>query len=82
MTKIQARYDDFNPMIQRFLAMLAAVVEKQGKLRHQADVLSGGGWIGPGSERFYEEFYGYDLPALGKLEVALEETIKGLRKKA
>ena len=80
MTKIQARYDDFNPMIQRLLAMLAAVVEQQGKLRRQADVLSGGGWIGRGSERFYAEFYGYDLPALGKLEVALEETIKALRK--
>jgi len=80
MTKIQISYPDIDPMLQRLLAMMAAVIESQGKLRGQADVLSSGGWIGRGSEAFYEEFYNYVLPALGKLEAALEVTIITLRK--
>jgi WXG100 family type VII secretion target len=80
MNKIQARYDEIDSIIIRLLGMLGQVSDQQGKLANQADYLANGGWIGRGSDRFYDEFYNYVLPALRKLEEALRETAIGFRK--
>lgn len=52
------------------------------KLRSQVDVLQGGGWIGRGSDAFYNEMGDSVLPAVQKLQDALESAAKTLRQAA
>lgn len=80
--KVQAKYDELDQMSGRLSEAANRVNEMAGKLRSQMDVLQGGGWIGRGSDAFYNEMGDTMLPAVQKLEDALESASKTLRQAA
>jgi len=80
--KIQAKYDELDQMSGRLSDGASRVSAMAAKLRSQVDVLQGGGWIGRGSDAFYNEMGDSVLPAVQKLEDALESASKTLRQAA
>ncbi len=80
--KIQAKYDELDQLSGRLAEGASRVSDMAGKLRSQLDVLQGGGWIGRGSDAFYNEMGDSILPAVQKLEDALESASKTLRQAA
>jgi WXG100 family type VII secretion target len=80
--KVQAKYDELDQISGRLSEGSNRVSEMQAKLRSQIDVLQGGGWIGRGSDAFYNEMEDTVLPAVKKLEDALENASKVLRQAA
>ena len=50
------------------------------KIRLRVDELENEGWVGPGSERFFDEMYEVVLPALGRLVEALNDGALTTRK--
>lgn len=80
--KLQAKYDELDQISGRLSESASRVNEMAGKLRGQLEVLQGGGWIGRGSDSFYNEMGDTVLPAVQKLEDALETASKTLRQAA
>lgn len=80
--KIQAKYDELDQISSRLSDGSSRVSDMAAKLRSQVDVLQGGGWIGRGSDAFYNEMGDSVLPAVQKLQDALESAAKTLRQAA
>ena len=80
--KLQAKYDELDQLSGRLADGATRVSAMAAKLRSQIDVLQGGGWIGRGSDAFYNEMGDSVLPAVQKLEDALESAGKTLRQAA
>ena len=79
MIKVQIRYDEMDGLIQHLNDLSSQVINRQSQLQNQAHLLVDGAWLGGAANRFYEELFTLVLPALSKLEHALEATSNGLK---
>lgn len=80
--KVQAKYDELDQLAGRLADGSVRVNDMITKLRGQLSVLQGGGWVGRGSDSFFNEMEDLMLPAMQKLEEALETASKTMRQAA
>jgi WXG100 family type VII secretion target len=71
--QVQANYDSLNQLQQRFAQLANDVQEMEGRIRRQEGTLRQGGWVGRGSQAFFTEMEDLVIPAIGRLQNALEE---------
>lgn len=77
--KIQVEYDDIARLARRMDDEGADSQALMQRIRTLVSRLEGGGWLGQGAERFYDEMYDEVLPALNRLVEALQLTADTMR---
>ncbi|MCB9126857.1 MAG: WXG100 family type VII secretion target [Ardenticatenales bacterium] len=77
---IQANYNKLEEIAKRFEANSEAVAEMQKQVQRVFNNLHDGGWIGRGSDAFFEEMTHDVLPATARLASALQEASQVTRK--
>jgi WXG100 family type VII secretion target len=80
--KVQVKYDEMDQLSKRLADGSVRVSNLTAKLRSQLDVLQGGGWVGRGSDAFFNEMNDLMLPSMKKLEDALEAASRAMRQAA
>jgi WXG100 family type VII secretion target len=70
--EIQADYDKLGQVASRFDKEAHAIQEMMRKVKGAMDKLEHGGWIGRGADAFFQEMHSLVLPAVQRLEKALE----------
>jgi WXG100 family type VII secretion target len=71
--EIRADYDRLEQVAGKFANQAQAVQQMLQQVRGSMDPLEGGGWIGKGSDSFFNEMNSEVLPANERLQQALEE---------
>lgn len=71
--KIEVNYDQMEQVAGRFANQSQAVQETHQKVHNSMSKLENGGWEGRGSNAFFAEMNGEVLPALHRLQSAIEE---------
>ena len=71
--EIRADYDQLQEIATRFANQSQAVQEMLQQVRNSMSKLEDGGWIGRGSDAFFNEMNSEVLPATERLRHALEE---------
>lgn len=79
MTTVQVYYEELEFIATRLLNRFSSLYDTRVKLMTQLYELANGGWSGRAAERFYDEMFYSVMPAVQRLEVALEETARHLR---
>jgi WXG100 family type VII secretion target len=77
--EIRADYDRLEEAAGKFGNQAQAIQQTLGQVRGSMDPLEGGGWIGRGSDAFFEEMQSEVLPATERLQQALEEASRVTR---
>lgn len=70
--QIQADYDKLGQVASRFDRQAQATRDMTRKVRAAMQKLEQGGWIGRGADAFFAEMNQVVLPALSKMEKALQ----------
>jgi WXG100 family type VII secretion target len=70
---IQADYQQLEQLASKFQSQSEAIRGMQQKLKSSMDPLKNGGWIGKGSDAFFNEMQDKILPAVQRLHDALGE---------
>lgn len=70
--EIQADYDKLSQVASKFASQAQATRDMTSKVRAAMQKLEQGGWIGRGSDAFFKEMNGTVLPALKRMEAALQ----------
>lgn len=71
--KIQADYDQLGQVSGKFADQSGAIQQMLQSVRNSMSKLEDGGWIGRGSDAFFAEMNGEVLPAVNRLQQALDE---------
>lgn len=71
--EIRADYDRLEQVAGKFANQAQAIQQMLQQVRGSMDPLEGGGWIGKGSDSFFNEMNSEVLPANERLQQALEE---------
>lgn len=71
--EIRANYQDLETVAARFDRQAQAIQSMLQKVRGSLSKLQNGGWIGRGSEAFFNEMNGVVLPATTRLQNVLQE---------
>ena len=71
--KIEVDYDQLGQISQQFENRSQTVQHVLHNVHSKMSVLQGGGWEGRGSDAFFTEMQGEVLPAVQRLQQALEE---------
>lgn len=69
---IQADYEKLGQVASRFASQAQATREMTRKVRAAMQKLEQGGWIGRGADAFFREMNSEILPALKRMETALQ----------
>jgi WXG100 family type VII secretion target len=80
--RIQVNYEVLNEMENRFAQLANEVQDMAAKIKSRDNSLRQGGWIGRGSDAFYNEMDDLVMPAIGRLREALEEGGQALNRVA
>jgi|WetSurMetagenome_2_1015567.scaffolds.fasta_scaffold422294_3 WXG100 family type VII secretion target len=70
--RFQAKYDELDQLSGMFSSEAGHVGETMGKLKSAIENMRDK-WIGEGAQKFFQEMESEVLPALGKLQAALNE---------
>ena len=70
--RFQAKYDELDQLSGMFSSTAGQVGETMGKLKSAIENMRDK-WIGEGAQKFFQEMESDVLPALGKLQAALNE---------
>jgi len=70
--RFQAKYDELDQLSGMFSSEAGQVGETMGKLKSAIENMRDK-WIGEGAQKFFQEMESEVLPALGKLQAALNE---------
>ena len=73
MDEIRADYEALEGLSQRFLNQAQVIQQMLQDVRAKMGNLQNGGWIGRGSDAFFNEMDGEVLPASDRLQQALDE---------
>jgi len=76
--KIEIDYEAIQKIIAHIQRIIDVDAENRKKLIHYIEELEAEGWSGAGAQKFYREMYGDILPALMRLETALDKIKNGL----
>ena len=79
--RFQAKYDELDQLSGMFASEAGVVGETMGKIQSAIENMRDK-WIGQGSDKFFQEMENEVLPALGKLQNALNEGSAGTKKMA
>jgi WXG100 family type VII secretion target len=71
--EIRADYDRLEQLANQFANQAQAIQQTLQNVRGSMDPLEGGGWVGRGSDSFFQEMQSEVLPANERLQQALEE---------
>jgi len=71
--EIRADYDQLEEVASRFANQSQVIQQMLQKVRSSMGKLEDGGWIGRGSDAFFQEMQGEVLPASLRLQEVLEE---------
>lgn len=71
--EIRADYNELNAVASKFANQEQAIQQMSQKIRSAMEKLENGGWMGEGSEAFFNEMRSLVLPAIQRLETALQE---------
>ena len=71
--RIEADYDVLEQLAAKFETRAAVIQQTTQTIMSGVDGLRNGGWIGRGSDAFYSEMQGDVLPAVQRLQQALEK---------
>ncbi len=71
--EIRADYDRLDQVANQFAGQSQAIQQMLQNVRNSMDPLEGGGWVGRGSNAFFEEMNSDVLPANERLQQALDE---------
>ncbi|HFD86915.1 MAG TPA: WXG100 family type VII secretion target [Gammaproteobacteria bacterium] len=74
--EIRADYQQLQEITSRFNNQSQAIQEMLQRVRNSMSKLEDGGWIGRGSDAFFNEMNGEVLPAVERLRQALEEAAR------
>ena len=74
--KVRSDYDALNQVAQSFRQQAEATARSLQQVRSQKETLQGGDWIGQGATAFYSEMDSQVLPAVLRLQRALEESAR------
>lgn len=77
---IKIQYDQAEAIQKWFADRAEHITELTQRLRGQAEVLRDGGWLGEAADSFYDELDHLCVPALTKLNAALDATSGGFRR--
>ncbi|HMQ51345.1 MAG TPA: WXG100 family type VII secretion target [Anaerolineae bacterium] len=80
--RIEVRYDAMEQFAAKFQAQaqsVAAVLQRVGGTMQE---LQNGGWAGRGSDAFFAEMNGEVLPAVQRLQAAMEDAQQNTRRMA
>ncbi len=70
--EIQADYDKLGQVASKFANQAQATSDMTRKVRAAMQKLEQGGWMGRGADSFFKEMNGVVLPALKRMETALQ----------
>jgi WXG100 family type VII secretion target len=70
--KLQIQYDEMDSIAKMFENYADEWQETIGRLDSAKDALQGGGWKGPGSEAYYDEYENEVLPKTKILQMGYE----------
>ena len=73
--EIRADYEELEQVASRFTNQCAQVQQMLQKVRGSMEKLEDGGWIGRGSDAFFNEMNGEVLPATERLLQALDPAL-------
>jgi WXG100 family type VII secretion target len=71
--EVKADYDRLEQVANRFANSGQVVQQLLQNVKGSMDPLEGGGWVGRGSDAFFEEMNSEVLPASQRLQQAMEE---------
>ena len=71
--KIEVKYDEMDQISGRFDNQAGEIQQMMQNVRAKMEDLHNGGWIGRGSDSFFAEMQGEVLPAVTRLQQALEQ---------
>ena len=71
--EVKADYDRLEQVANRFANTGQTVQQMLQNVKGSMDPLEGGGWIGRGSDSFFDEMNSEILPASERLQQAMEE---------
>jgi len=71
--EIRADYDQLEQVASRYANQSQAIQQMLQKVRGSMDKLEDGGWIGRGSDAFFQEMHSEVLPAVQRLQDVLDE---------
>ncbi len=71
--EIRADYDQLEEVASRFANQSQVIQQMLQKVRSSMGKLEDGGWIGRGSDAFFQEMQGEVLPASLRLQEVLDE---------
>jgi len=80
MNFTQVNFEEMHQIANRLSDESDEMVELHMRTRRMVDSLLYDGWLGVGSERFYDEMYEVILPALARLYEALADAALTTRK--
>ena len=69
--KIEANYDDLRAISQKFKAEEGEISQLLNQTRQKSEELHSNGWIGRGSDTFFNEMNSLIIPSFGRLANAL-----------
>lgn len=70
---IQADYQQLEQIAQKFSQQAQATQQMLGKVKGSMNPLKNGGWIGKGSDSFFQEMEGKVIPGVTRLQQALDQ---------
>src|SRR5512143_1694366 len=70
--KTEINYDQMQGIIKKLQGEAEAINQVLSQTKNRVEGLHGNGWIGRGSEQFFQEMEGLVLPAMGRLVGALQ----------
>jgi WXG100 family type VII secretion target len=71
--EIRANYEQLENIANRLARQSQAIQSTQQKIKSSMSKLQNGGWIGRGSDAFFSEMNSVVLPAVQRLQNALQE---------
>lgn len=71
--EIRADYNELNAVASKFANQEQAIQQMSQRIRSAMEKLENGGWMGEGSEAFFREMHSIVLPAIQRLETALQQ---------
>lgn len=77
--EIRADYDQLEQIASQFANQSQAIQQMLQNVRSSMDNLENDGWIGRGSDAFFDEMHSEVLPASQRLQDALEEASQATR---
>jgi WXG100 family type VII secretion target len=80
--RIEVRYDAMEQFAAKFQAQAQSVAVVLQRVRGTMQELQNGGWEGRGSDAFFAEMNGEVLPAMQRLQAAMEDSQQNTRRMA